>query len=671
MQTEHKRQVWLGSRSLSCGVCKRKDDTITTFLLTPCSPTQQLSAGPASKITIASMSAPMILSRRQGNRSIARRLRAEKRNLRKTSFYIYDVDFDRDAADALLAVFRLSVRAGRTPLEGLYLFRCHGNEHLDLILETAVAMRVFSMILIQSSEEFYSSGQSKTILIPGDSIKSEDCDEQGDDCDEQGDDCDEHGEDCDEEEDDYDFYIDFDSDEGLVTLPSSLQQEHMSFRPFGVPVRLCRYLRRLHLTQVTLSRVEMQMLGQALMGGWDGNGADQTNHETDNAHVSIGEGIANWPTMQYPNRQSQLGLISLELSRTVLFGVEEDAFDQFCIGLQNSPSLRYLAFFSCYLTDGHIEQIIHVLMDGTCSQRCRSSITEPGLPLVSSTCGGKIAQEPPQQTPEQQCCPPSHPRHGLRLRLVGVQCHERGFLAINQWLSRPDCFLEVLEISQPLVAAAGHTMGVDRGGTVRGGTYSTNDPHRHAGNHVRHEDPDDVGTNSTNVCNNNPPEYSINGVSMGLKLLAQNWDTPEPMSGTSWSTNNSLKGLWLLRNQLSDDVMPALAELVQNRFLGLEELNLEGNKITNAGLASFAQESAQQGPGVSVVRGLHDLRGPVDNLGSGFKFSPSRLRALRLEGNAIVPELASTSVAQILQVYANLRLVTPTHGWDKETKELL
>jgi hypothetical protein len=606
------------------------------------------------------MSNALYLSRRHGNRRIAGWLRAERRKLSVTSFSFFDVDFDRDIADALLAVLRLSVRAGRAPLESLCLFQCRGNEFLDLVLEAAVATSVFAVILIRAGEGFYSAGQSDAILIPGDSIKSRDIDEQEGDCDEKEEDCDEEK----AAEDDHN------EDEGSGMTPPSLLQQHeqMSFRPFGVPLRLCRCLRRLQLTQVTLSNVEMKLLGQALMGGWDGNGADQTYLKTDNGHVLNGKG------MQYPNRQSLLGLISLELSSTDLFGVEEHSFNQFCIGLRNSPSLQDLSFDSCNLTDGHIEQIIHALMDGTSTQRCRSNMTEPALPPLSSTWEGTMVQESSQWTPAWQCGPPSQPHGSLKLRLIGGQCHQQGFRAIDQWLSRPDCSLELLEISQPWVL--GHTVGVGRIGTVRGVTDSSNGQRRHEGGQVghdnnSHEDPDASGINGRNGSDVNHLASTTNGVSMGLKLLAQNWDTLEPASSTFWSPNTSLKVLRLCRNQLSDDDMPALAELVQNRLPGLEELNLEYNKITSAGLASFAHESAQRGTAVNEVHSIHGSWGPGDNLVSGSKFSPSRLSALSLEGNDFVPNLASTSVVQILHVYADLRSVTPRNGWDKETQELL
>lgn len=159
------------------------------------------------------------LTRATDNRGVAERLRREQAKPEATSFAFFEIDFDRDVADALIGVLRLSVRDGQRvvpPLAGLSLYGCPGNDHVDRVLDEAVRLDVFEQVHVRGGGSGEGPGGSR---LYG------------------------HGR----------------RRRGLYS-----QLRLPSLRSFGTPLRSCRNLRRLQLTCVRLSSADMQFLRRGL-----------------------------------------------------------------------------------------------------------------------------------------------------------------------------------------------------------------------------------------------------------------------------------------------------------------------------------------------------------------------------------------------------------------------
>jgi hypothetical protein len=165
------------------------------------------------------------------------------------------------------------------------------------------------------------------------------------------------------------------------------------------------------------------------------------------------------------------------------------------------------------------------------------------------------------------------------LRLFGNQCRSRSLHAMTRLLSSPQCKLQSLDMH-----------------------------HQFPPSHFRHDNSEGK---------------------MRIQVLVEQWQ------GTY--RNNTLRRLVLSGDKLGDEDMKYLALLLR-RLPCLEELDLEGNCITDCGLRELAQHSQV----------------------------PSRLRILRLAENAFTHD-AAPALLDLLQQHPELQCVTPSTYWKVST----
>jgi hypothetical protein len=161
------------------------------------------------------------------------------------------------------------------------------------------------------------------------------------------------------------------------------------------------------------------------------------------------------------------------------------------------------------------------------------------------------------------------------LRLFGNQCRSRSLHAMTRLLSSPQCKLQSLD--------------------------------------MHHQFPPSLSRN-----NNGEGK-------MRIQVMVKQWQ------GTY--RNNTLRRLVLSGDKLGDEDMKHLGLLLR-RLPCLEELDLDGNCITDCGLRELAQHSQV----------------------------PSRLRILRLEDNAFTHD-AAPALLNLLQQHPELQCVTPSTYW--------